>query len=256
MRKSFFMIPLLLPVLAWAQSPFDGTWVGDLKGSIFNQDIQLPITVLEKDGIFQYSGLNVKADGTDQPTPESPAFDTVAVKLLDDSRVEAVGKKGGRVVEATKFTASADGNTSTVEITLHFDPSKPEAKETITFVRTAAGPAGSHPISGTWKPQKYLESHAITYKSSPDGLTMSSAPDGKFYDAKFDGKDYPIKGAIPGMTVLLKKVDARTIVATDKVGEKIMEVFTMTVSADGKTLTIQSESKELGRTTMFTGTKQ
>lgn len=52
------------------------------------------------------------------------------------------------------------------------------------------------------------------------------------------------------------KLEIYTIVETDKVGEKIMEVFTITVSADGKNLTIKSESKELGRTTMFTGTKQ
>lgn len=229
---------------------------GDLKGSIINQDIQRPVTVLKKDGIFQYDDINVKVDGTDQPTPKSAAFDTVAVKVLDDKSVEAVGKKEGRVVELIRFTASADGNACTAEIIMHFDPSKPETKQTVTFVRAALGPFGSHLISGTWKPQTFVEPHAITYKSSPSGLTMSSAPDGKFYDAELDGKDYPIKGGIRGTTVSLKKVDDRTVIETDKLGEKIMEVFTITVSADGKTLNIKSESKELGRTTIFTGTKQ
>jgi len=51
-------------------------------------------------------------------------------------------------------------------------------------------------------------------------------------------------------------VNDHTIIETDKVGEKIMEVSTMTVSADGKTLTVKSESKELGRTTMFKGIKE
>jgi hypothetical protein len=94
MTKSFFVILLLLPVPAWAQSPFDGTWTGDLKGSITNQDIQRPVTVLEKDGIFQFDDINVIANGTDQPTSKSAAFDTVAVKVLDDKRLEAVGKTG------------------------------------------------------------------------------------------------------------------------------------------------------------------
>jgi len=59
-----------------------------------------------------------------------------------------------------------------------------------------------------------------------------------------------------GMTVSLAKVNDHTIIETDKVGEKIIEVSTMTVSADGKTLTVKSESKELGRTTMFKGIKE
>jgi hypothetical protein len=255
MRKLFFMILLLLPVLAWAQSPFDGTWMGDLKGSIVNQDIQMPLTILEQNGTFQYSDINVKADGTDQPTPKSQAFDAVAVKVVDDKTVEVVGKKGGKVVELIKFISSPDSKMSTVEVTLHFDDSKPQATQTMTFIRIAAGPSGAHPVSGTWKPQTYIESHAVTYKSSPDGLIMS-APDGKSFDAKFDGKDYPIKGGIAGMTVSLAKVNDHTIIETDKVGEKIIEVSTMTVSADGKTLTVKSESKELGRTTMFKGIKE
>lgn len=255
MRKLFLMISLLLPVSAWTQSPFDGTWIGDLKGSIFNQDIQNPVKVLEQNGMFQYSGINVKADGADQPIPEAKIFDTVAVNVVDAKTVEVVGKKDGMVVELLKFTASADGRTSTVEMTMLFDNGKPPSTTTVTFVSIAAGPAGSHAISGIWKPQTYIEPHTFTYKSSPNGL-MISTPEGRSFDAKFDGKDYPIKGAIAGMTTSLAKVNDHTIVETDKIGERIIEVFTMMVSADGKTLTIKSESKELGRTTIFAGTKQ
>jgi len=241
--------------LAWAQGPFDGTWIGDLKGSIFNQDIQNPIRVLVQDGIFQHSGININADGTDQPTPKSQAFDMVSAKVVDDKTVEMIGKKNGRVVELVKFTASSDGKTCTVEITMHFDESKPTSKSNITFIRIEAGPSGSHAISGAWKPKTYIEPHTFTYKCSPDSLMMS-ASEGKVFDAKFDGKDYPVKGAPAGTTVSLAKVNDHTIIETDKIGEKIMEVFTIAVSDDGKTLTIKSESKELGRTTIFTGTKQ
>ncbi len=246
---------LFLSPLAWAQSPFDGTWTGDLKGSIFNQDIQNPIRILVQNSIFQHSGINVKADGTDQPTPKSQAFDMVSAKVVDDKTVEMIGKKNGRVVELVKFTVSADGKTSTVVIMMNFDHSKPTSKSTITFVRIDAGPSGSHAISGTWKPKTYIEPHTVTYKSSPNGLIMST-PGGKYFDAKFDGKDYPIRGDIAGLTVSLAKVDDHTIAETDKVGEKIIEVFTISVSADRKTLAIKSESKELGRTTLFNGTKQ
>ena len=255
MKKLLFMISMLLPAFAWTQSPFDGTWMGDLKGSIFNQDIQMPLTILEQNGVFQYSDINVKADGTDQPTPKSPAFDTVNVKVVEDKTVEVVGKKGGRVVEVVKFTASADGKSCTVNFTLPSDDGKQAVKSTINFIRIAASPSGSHAISGTWKPHAYIEPHTFIFKSSPNGLILSELG-GKSFDAKFDGKDYLVKGAIDGMTVSLAKVNDSTIIETDKVGEKILEVFTMTVSADGRTLAIKSESKELGRTTMFAGTKQ
>jgi hypothetical protein len=255
MKKSYFIVCLLLPVLAWAKSSFDGTWVGDIKGSISNQDIQRPLTILEQNGKFHYENIDVKADGTDQPTPKSQVFDTVAARVVDSKTMEAVGKKAGKIVELIKFSVSPDGENSTVELTMHFDQSKPAATQTLNLIRVAVAPSGSHAISGTWKPKTYIRPYTVTYKSSENGLTMSTA-DGKSFDVNFDGRNYPIKGGIAGLTASLAKVNDRTLVETDKVGEKIIETFTMIVSADGKTITINSESRELGVTTTFTGTKQ
>jgi hypothetical protein len=258
MKKSLFAI-LLLPILAWAaQSPFDGTWKVDLNTAQFPEK---PQVIVLQNGTFQCSTcdpkINVKADGTDQPIQGSTEIDRLAVKVVDNKTVETTSKKGARVVESSKTTASADGKTVTAEFTFYPEASKQPVTGKETLIRVAAGPSGSHAISGSWRIQKVSESESaltFTYKSSPDGLMMSD-PIGESYDAKFDGKDYPIKGAT-GYTVSLTKMNDRSIDETDKRDGKAVTVNHMTVSADGKTLTIKSENKVQGTTATYTATKQ
>ena len=76
------------------------------------------------------------------------------------------------------------------------------------------------------------------------------------YDAKFDGKDSPYKGD-PGVTsVSLKKIDANTIEETDKRNGKVISVTRMTVSADGKTMKVETQDKLRGTSAKFEGKKQ
>jgi hypothetical protein len=83
-----------------------------------------------------------------------------------------------------------------------------------------------------------------------------SDPNGNSYDAKFDGKEYPINGD-PGHTmVTLKRIGDDTIEETDKRGGKIVGVYRMTVSADGKTIRAQYTDKQRGTTMTFTMQKQ
>jgi hypothetical protein len=65
------------------------------------------------------------------------------------------------------------------------------------------------------------------------------------YTAKFDGQDYPISNS--GLTMVsLKRVNARTIERTGKVGGKPIETSTRAVSADGKHLTITTKGDNDG----------
>jgi hypothetical protein len=55
----------------------------------------------------------------------------------------------------------------------------------------------------------------FTYTSTEGGLSYST-PTGESYAAKFDGQDYPYKGN-PGVTsVVIKRIDDRTIEETGK----------------------------------------
>jgi hypothetical protein len=259
MKKSLLAF-LLLPMLAWAeQSLFDGTWKIDLNSAQFAKK---PVVLLLQYGVFHCSTcdpqIDVKADGTEQPIEGSKSVDTMVVKIVNDRTLESTSKKDGKVVSASKSTVTADGKTTTLEFTDYPMASNQPVTGKIIYTRVASGPPGSHLVSGSWRIQKVNQSEnalILTLKSSADGLMMSR-PIGESVDAKFDGKDYPVKGAPAGYTVSLSKQNDRSIVTTTKRDGKVVQVEYITVSADGKSLSINSENKAQDTTTQYTAIKQ
>ncbi len=259
--KKLLFVALLLPALALAaESPFTGTWKIDL-GKI--QFAAPPQSWVLQNGRYQCSTCNpkvdIKADGTDQPTPDSKYYDTQAVRIVDDKTVEMTHKKLGKVIANEKFVVSPDGKTMSLEFTEYPEGSQKPIVGKETIARVAAGPAGSHAISGSWRMTKVDSASEnallVTYKCSAEGLTMSMRT-GQSYDAKFDGKDYPVKGDPGGSMVSVKMVTDHSIEETTKRDGKVVAVNYMTVSADGKTLTVKSENKEQGGSVTFVAVKQ
>ena len=259
MRKAMLLLAAFgLVASLWAAGPFDGTWKVNVNRIQFPQK---PEEWVLQNGTYVSSTsvpkVNVKADGTDQPVAGSKDYDTLAVRIVDDKTVEMTNKKGARVVGSSRGVVSADGKTITFDFTIYPESSKQPITGKLTLIRVAAGPSGSHAMSGSWRMQKADASEnalTVTYKSSADGLMMSD-PVGESYDAKFDGKEYPIQGAA-GYTVSLTKVNDRSIDETDRRDGKVVSVSHLTVSADGKTLTVRSEDKVQGTTTTYTATRQ
>jgi hypothetical protein len=257
MKKLLFLFLILLTAdFAWAESPFDGTWKIEIPRKF--QLGERAVLVLQN-GTFQCINcdpeINIKADGTDQAvSPKNKEYDTMSIKALDEKAVESTEKKDGKLVGMQKNTISADGKTSTIEITNYLGPDKLTIVQELTYSRIAEGPPGSHEISGTWQIENDKIILMNTFKSMPDGLIFSSSS-GASWDAKFDGEDYIVKGGT-GTTVSLNKVNERMIDETIKHNGKITAVVNMTVSDDGNTMTIVTEGKEKGTTTTMTGTKQ
>ena len=259
MKKIWFVI-LMLPILAWAaESPFDGTWKIDVSSVQFPEK---PLVVVLHNGMYENSSavpkVNIKADGKDQPVAGAKDYDTLAVKVVDDKTVEIVTKKGDKVVSSTRVDVSADGKTSTEEFTDYPVASKQPVTGKANYTRIAAGPSGSHAVSGSWRIQKVSASEnalIATYKVTADGMAYSSSI-GESFDAKFDGKDYPMKGVPPGYVVSLNKADDHTIVTTVKRDGKIVNVNHATVSANGKTCTVKVENKVQGTTISYTAIRQ
>jgi hypothetical protein len=95
----------------------------------------------------------------------------------------------------------------------------------------------------------------FTYKVNADEMSYSS-PTGQSYTAKVGGGEAPYKGD-PGTTsVSLKKINDRTVEETDMRDGKVISVATMTVSADGKKMTIDVSDKLHGTTSRFVADKQ
>jgi hypothetical protein len=203
--------------------------------------------------------IDIKADGQDQGVSGHPYIDTVSIKVVDDRTIEETDKKNGKVVATSKTWISADGNTMMFEFSdssnTNADPVTGKGEET----RVAKGPAGAHAISGSWRTSKMdtLSENGllVTFKVSGDSLTMTN-PTGQSYTAKLDGTDAPYNGD-PGTTsVSVKKTGPNSIDETDQRNGKVISIVHMTVSPDGKGMTVAVEDKLHGTTAKFVAQKQ
>jgi hypothetical protein len=126
------------------------------------------------------------------------------------------------------------------------------------------------PTLGTWvlnygksvfDPENTLQRRTATFEAVPDGfkhiqitLLANGSTSRVEYTVTFDGKDHPIVGSALD-TVAVKRIDANTIERVGKIGGKIVETATRTISADGKTLTITTKGNldgtEYGSTQVY-----
>jgi hypothetical protein len=248
---------LLLPAVALASSAFDGTW----KGRVDSVKVTgRPDVFAVADGMFVCTScqpqIKIKADGTDQKVAGFDYYDTIAVKIVDAKTVERTNKLAGKVTGVNMVTASADGSSLSGKYT-DYTGTKP-ATSSYSEKRVSAGPAGSHAISGSWMQDKVTEANdaltIVSYKMTDDSFTMNS--NGQSYNAKFDGKEYPIQGD-PGHTmVTLKRIDANTVLETDRRQGKITDEVRMAAAKDGKTVELSDKDVIHGQTTTITLEKQ
>ena len=258
MKKLLCVVLWFLPVMLFAQSPFDGTWKTNMATAKLSQK---PYEFSVNNGMYDCEScvpkINIKADGQDQAV-SGQTYDTLAVKVTDPNTIQFTAKKASKPEFESTRTASQDGKTLTISSTNYpadgSQPFKSEAK----FTRISKGPAGSNATSGSWRVQNVNEDTAgltSTWKSEGDGLSVST-PTGESWEAKFDGKDYLVKGTYANETVSLKKLSDRSIEATFKRDGKVESVDEITVSPDGKKMTTVADNKRLGRVSTFVDEKQ
>ncbi len=242
-----------------AQSPFDGTWRVELSQTKFSPK---PLSFYISQGWYHCENscnppYDVAADGQDHAV-SGHAYDTVSVTIVDPHTIKVVGKKDGTIMWEQTRTVSADGKTLTVKTTDHpMSGGQPTTYETVGK-RSGAAPSGVHATSGNWVIVKQNGSGSelvTTYKMNGDELTMN-AGSGESYTAKLDGTDSPVSHAYGWDSVSLKKINDHTIEETDKRGGTVTDVSTMTVSPNGKTLTVVDNDKLTNRTSTYIATKQ
>jgi hypothetical protein len=260
--KKLIVLVLALPVtMAWAQSPFDGTWKADLSKLKFPEK---PDVFELKDGRYKCSTcipkkIDVAADGQDQKVTGNPYIDTISVKVEDPKTVEIVAKKDGKLVGKEQDVVSEDGNQFTSDWTGRNTPDGPEMSVKAVHKRVAKGPSGAHSLSGSWHTEKATDASqsivTITFRGIDNGLEMS-APNGTSYSAKFDGKDYPYKGDPGVTTVSLKRIDDRHVQESDKENGNTVAVVDITVAPDGRTMTSVINDKRAGTTFTVVSDKQ
>jgi hypothetical protein len=114
-----------------------------------------------------------------------------------------------------------------------------------------------NPVLGTWKlnverskfvPGPGWKSQVRTYESTPEGVSVAWAglnANGEkmsvSYTYKYDGRDYPMVGSANYDTLNAEHVDARTSKSLEKRDGKTVGIAVVTVSPDGKVLTIKDD---------------
>ena len=258
MKKVLCLVSCFLPVMLFAQSPFDGTWKTNMAESKLSQK---PYVYSVNNGMYDCESCvpkinNVKADGQDQPVT-GQTYDTIAVQVTDANTIHVTGKKAGKPEFEQTRTASQDDKMLTLSSTIYPADGSQPFKVEVKFTRISKGPAGSNATSGSWRIQNINEDVVgltTTWKSSGGGLSVST-PTGYGWEAKLDGKENPVKGTYANNTVSLKQLDDHSIEATYKRDGKIESVEKITVSPDGKKMTTVADNKLTGRSSTYIAEK-
>jgi hypothetical protein len=240
---SRFAIVCLLTVVspAVARSPFDGTWRPDPQ----RPEPGRPADVIQlSNGEYQCQSCKppyqVKADGIEHPISGNPRFDSLSVQVVEDSRIVKVAKRNGITVVESTVEVSADGQTLT-ERQILSDAGQRPVDFTSHSTRIAAGPPGSHRVSGSWRLiEADLTNHDedTSYLVADGFLTMSDRM-GRSFKAKLDGTDASYQGDSEVTSVSVKQIDARTIEETDKSAGQAVKITRWTVDPDGKTIHVR-----------------
>lgn len=232
---------LLAPSLCLAQSVFDGTWRPDPQKPSPNQP---PDEVVLIGGQYECQSCKppykIAADGKDHEVKGNPHYDTLSVSIVDGHTVVKTAKRNGRTVVGIKEVVSVDGGSRTqVQTIVGMAPRTVEFAR--TFSRIAAGPPGSHALSGSWRElQADLVNHEedTTYKLSNGTLSMSDHF-GRSFSAKLDGTEAPYNGDPEFTGVSVKMIDSRTIRESDLKDGKVVKIDTWSVRPDGNTMHVR-----------------
>ena len=247
---------LLAPGAALAGSALDGTWKTNFNSM---KVMGRPDVYLLTDDAYSCSSCNpelkVKADGVEHAVTGHSYYDTAMVKILSPKSLEIVLKQGGKQFATITETVSADGTTLTEKFTNHIG-AKVITGERVEK-RVAAGPPGSHAVSGSWMQQHVAGNETmrtVHYEMTTDGFRMSW--NGQSYDAKFDDKEYPITGDPGHTSVTLKKIDDSSVEEIDHRQGKVVDEIRLSAGKDGKTIDVMDRDMAHGQTVTYTLDKQ
>jgi len=241
---------LLAPAAALAASAFDGTW------KVRMDSIQVtgkPDVYLIVDGAYNCASCDpplqkLPADGAWHKVSGHAYYDEMRVRIIDPRTVEISQRLNGKDVGNDTMQVAADGKSYTGKFTNN-QGAQP-VTGTYSEKRVAAGPPGSHALSGSWLQDQVSDAsdamRTVNYAMTADAFSMQS--NGQSYHAKFDGKQYPMSGDAGKTQVVLKKVNDRTVEETDYRQGKLVDEIHLAAAADGKSVTMTDKDVAHGQT--------
>jgi hypothetical protein len=231
------VVACLVGSAAWAaDDPMVGNWKLNPKKSKLT-DVMKVESLGDNKYSFDFGGGDPEiavADGTDQPGNFGIM---IAVSVDAPDKWTVVRKKDGKVLVTGVWTLSKDGST----LNDHFTAARPNGDSTsLDYVYRRTG--GGSGFAGTWVSSSEQVNSVVELKVrawQDDGLSFISQGGGGTKNVKLDGKDYANVGAVvDGLTASARRVNERTVEMTDKISGKVRDTQEISVSPDGKTLTM------------------
>ena len=178
--------------------------------------------------------FTAKLDGKEAAVQGNPGFNQIEVRKIDKRQVEIKEKKDGSVVALIHDKLSNDGNELTSTTSQQGRPNK-----ITVWTRSGGTKVASDLFSGEWTEDlsKSRLRQGLALKIDADGNDGVRFSADYSYTARFDGKEYDLKNS-NNDTVTLQLVDAHTVDAIYKRGDKVAQKDRWVVSADGKQMTL------------------
>lgn len=235
-------VVLILPLVclaastAWAAvDPMVGDWkLNSQKSRLFDE---MKVSSL---GANKYSfdfgagqPETIVIDGSDQPGLQGS---TLAVTALSTDQWRVVRKKDGATEVNATWTLSKDADTLQDDYTEFDGPGK-----TVHLLYRYERKGGGTGFAADWVSTSQQVETPWTVEVRPfegDGISIVSSLQGTTKNVKFDGRDYPNPGSQHNVVSSAQRVNERSIQLTEKIGTKVVDTQEISVSDDGKTLTM------------------
>jgi hypothetical protein len=232
----FLLAACMAAGAAWAaDDPMVGDWKLNPRKSKLTDEMKVTSLGGNKYS-FDFGGgaMVAAADGTDQPGTFGM---TIAVKIDGPARWTVVRKKDGKVLVTGIWTLSSDGS----KLNDHYTAVRPSGGTTsLDYVYERRG--NGQGFAGDWVSTTEQVNSAFVMHIKPfegDGLSFITPGGAGTKNIRFDGKDYANVGAVvDGLAASAQRVNERTVRVTDTAHGKLTDTQEVTVSDDGKTLTI------------------
>lgn len=237
---------LTLSGVAYAESPFVGSWKMDAAKSTFTGDT---MTYTKTATGYHYSnGSTVAYDFADDGKPyvTMVAGRTTSWSKAPDGGWDVAFAVDGKVVTKAHRTMSPDGATMTTSYE-EYRPDGTTVHESDIYKRVS----GSSGIEGKWEDIKVDAASDVLMISQASPMTYKvEYPTQKIeIMTHADGSPSMVKGpTVPvGATAVFKAADGHKWTYVNKLGDKVMAEGMLSVSADGAVLTDTSwvEGKEM-----------
>lgn len=216
-----------------ANDPLVGKWKLDVSRSTIVDQMAIEAAGPNK-YTFRFEGgppETILADGTDQPGLPGT---TLSIKIADSRTLKVVRKKAGRVVVSANWELSEDGRT----LRDAFSATQADGSKITTdyLYKRVSGTSGfiGHWESTTQPLGLKFELQIRPYRGK--GLSFLSL--GSVKNIIFDGQDRAVADTADGVTASGRRQSERVLQFTDKNSGKVVDRRSLTLSQDGKRLTI------------------